>query len=170
MNARDLKNHVERTVHDVREELEKNDLFGRLTPIWLILGGLVLLAWIASGVPVALLGFVSVVAVGAIVLGPPAWVLTDARKRGVKHPLGWGVFSLLTTPVGALIYYLVRPNHVVQKSCGSCGEQVSTSFAACPFCGVEQAAAGKSCPACRADVEVAWRFCPYCRHSMEATG
>ncbi len=172
MNTKDLKDEFEKTCQDVKQELGKSEFFRNLTPMWVVLGGLVIVAWVVSGAPFVLFGmsvsFGVIVALGAVVLGPPLWVHMDARKRDVKHPLGWGIFALLTTPVGALIYYLIRPDHVARRNCAGCQREVSTDFAGCPYCGLSQQAQKSVCPSCQSDVESDWRFCPYCRNEMGA--
>jgi hypothetical protein len=168
--AKDVKNQVERTLREVKQDLDKSEFFRNLHPAWVLIAGLVLIAWIVSGAPAlifsASMGLVLLAALGLVLLGPPLWVLTDARKRGVKHPLGWGIFALLTTPVGALIYYLIRPDAALRSHCSGCGKEVSVEFPACPYCGEAQPQPRGTCPACQSRVDPDWRFCPYCRHEM----
>jgi RNA polymerase subunit RPABC4/transcription elongation factor Spt4 len=107
--------------------------------------------------------FVAVVVLAAILVGPAAWVLTDARRRGVAHPLLWAFFALVCNVAGAIVYVLVRDRWPTQRGCATCGRLVSSSHAACPWCGSAQPGARRSCGVCRNELELDWKFCPYCR-------
>lgn len=99
----------------------------------------------------------------ALLVGPAIWVLSDARKRGVEHPLLWAFFALFGNVIAALVYVLVRDGLKTQQPCGSCGRLVSSVHGACPWCGSVRQTARRSCPNCRGELDLDWRFCPYCR-------
>jgi hypothetical protein len=101
--------------------------------------------------------------VAAAFLGPPVWVWWDSGRLGLRHPLAWGVFALMAPLVGAVVYWLVRPDPSERRPCSACERPVEAHFAACPYCGTAREAAEGSCPSCSAAVEHDWRFCPYCR-------
>ena len=126
--------------------------------------GIFLLALLRTGSP----GLAATVGgLATLFLGPPAWVWWDAQRLGLRHPVAWGVFALLTTPVGAVIYYLLRPGPSSQRSCASCRRDVDAGFSACPWCGTPCAAEdAESCPDCHAAVDADWAFCPYCRRRL----
>ena len=100
-------------------------------------------------------------------LGPPVWVGWDAQRLGLRHPIAWAVFALFTTPVGAIIYYLLRPSKGVDTLCSSCSASVMAGYSACPWCGTPCEPPEHSCPSCHSAIEEGWSFCPYCRDSLE---
>lgn len=91
-----------------------------------------------------------------LLVSPPVWVYLDARKRRLPALL-WGLFALLTSALGALIYALVTRE--AGPTCPECGERVSTRFVVCPYCQTELKG---TCSTCGQTVGLNWHYCPSC--------
>ncbi len=91
-----------------------------------------------------------------LLVSPPVWVYLDARKRRLPAPL-WGLFALLTSALGALIYALVTRE--AGPACPECGERVSVRFVVCPYCQTELKG---TCSTCGQTVGLGWHYCPSC--------
>ncbi len=91
-----------------------------------------------------------------LIITPPVWVYLDARNRRLTAPL-WGLFALLTSVLGALIYTLVTRE--AGPSCPECGEKVSARFVVCPYCQTELKG---TCSTCGQTVGLNWNYCPSC--------
>jgi RNA polymerase subunit RPABC4/transcription elongation factor Spt4 len=133
-----------------------------LSALFLIAGGPLFLAGASMSV-------VGVLAFAAILVGPAIWVLTDARRRGVRRPFFWALLALFGNVIGAVVYVLVRDAQPVERACGACGRQVQPSHAACPWCGAPLTPSRRTCGQCRGDLELDWRYCPYCRSEVGRT-
>jgi len=153
-------------LHDLRKQMV--DRLGRRGAI--VVGALLGLAFVLVGGPIYLAAasasLVSFAVFAAVLVGPAVWVLTDARKRGVKRPFAWALFALVTNVAGALAYLLKRDDQPQQRPCNTCGRQVDASHAACPWCGSLQMPSKRSCTQCRNELDPGWRFCPYCRSEV----
>lgn len=134
--------------------------------------GVVLLFAIAGG-PLFVAGLgssvVAVVLFAVLLVAPSAWVLWDARARGVARPFVWALFALFGHVVGALVYLLVRDAQPQEAPCSTCQRDVRVGLANCPWCGAARATGRKGCPKCGSELERGWRFCPYCRIEVEGT-
>ncbi len=91
-----------------------------------------------------------------LIIAPPVWVFIDARQRRLPAAL-WGLFALLTSVLGALIYTLVTRES--GPACPECGEKVGKRFVVCPYCQTELRGA---CPTCGQTVSLGWHYCPSC--------
>ncbi len=91
-----------------------------------------------------------------MIVTPPVWVFLDARRRRLPAVL-WGLFSLPTSFLGALIYALVVRD--LGPSCPECGERISTRFVVCPYCQNELKG---TCSTCGQTVGQGWHYCPSC--------
>lgn len=91
-----------------------------------------------------------------LIVTPPVWVYLDARSRRLPAPL-WGLFALLTSVLGALIYTLVTRE--AGPSCPECGEKISARFVVCPYCQTELKG---TCSTCGQTVGLNWNYCPSC--------
>ena len=132
-------------------------------PALLVGGGVFVLALARTGSPPVA---AAVGALATLFLGPPVWVGWDAQRLGLRHPIAWGLFALFTTPIGAVIYYLLRPDASKASRCSSCQRTVLDKYTACPWCGTPCEEVCTGCPGCRAAVEDGWSFCPYCRLNL----
>ncbi len=128
--------------------------------LFAIAGGPLLLAGVGSSVA-AVLFF------AAILLGPAAWVLWDARSRSIARPFIWALFALFGHVVGALVYLLVRDAQPQEAACASCQRAVRVGLATCPWCGTARATSRSGCHHCGSELESGWRFCPYCRIAVD---
>ncbi len=149
------------------QELRKRLIgcFGRRGTV--ALGLLVAAGFVMGGGPFFLAGagssLVALVIFTAILVGPAAWVLSDARQRGMQRPFFWALFALLGNIFAVIVYLLVRDEHPTQQPCTACSRPVSSTHTACPWCGTLRSASVRTCATCRNELEVDWRFCPYCR-------
>ena len=171
VNADRVAKEMGRVLQEAGEELQQNDWFLKAKPLWVAVAGAGLLVWGLSGAPMVVASLSASLTIylvlGGLILGPPLLVYSDARRRHAKHPLAWSIFSLLTTPVGALIYYLLRPDGSHLRTCTQCQSVVNSSFQACPYCGTGLAAQRHECRSCANVVKADWRFCPYCRVRLD---
>ena len=135
-------------------------------------GVLVSAMFLAVGGPFLMAGagssLLAIVVFAAILVGPAAWVLADARKCGMKQPFLWALFALLGNVIGAVVYVLVREDRPAKRSCAACGRVVEPSHPACPWCGTVQQLSKRTCGQCRTELDLGWRFCPYCRTEASA--
>ena len=91
-----------------------------------------------------------------LLIAPPVWVYLDARRKRLPAEL-WGLFALITSVLGMLVYALVtRESGPV---CPECGERVSARFVVCPYCQTELKG---TCPTCGQTVGLNWNYCPSC--------
>jgi len=91
-----------------------------------------------------------------LLIAPPVWVYLDARRKRLPAGL-WGLFALITSVIGMLVYTLVtRESGLV---CPECGERVSSRFVVCPYCQTELKG---TCPTCGQTVGLNWNYCPSC--------
>lgn len=89
-----------------------------------------------------------------------AWVFLDAREKSVRKGAAWGMLALVTGPVGALVYLVLRtPNEV----CPGCGTVQEGGHAFCHECGH---ALKPACPDCRRPVDRNWNYCRSCGGSL----
>jgi hypothetical protein len=91
-----------------------------------------------------------------LLIAPPVWVFLDARRRRLPAVL-WGLFTLPTSFLGALIYALGTRES--GPACPECGERVSARFVVCPYC---QTGLKGTCPTCGQTVGLGWHYCPSC--------
>jgi len=94
-------------------------------------------------------------------------VYFDARVVNMHRPFLWGLVSLISFPIGLLIYLIVRPGAPKIVSCHHCGKKVKETFAICPYCGAELLYSKPRCPKCEREVEKDWIFCPYCQTMLQ---
>lgn len=135
-------------------------LFGiGVVALFVAIGGPLWVAGISSSLAAALLFAV-------ILVAPAAWVLRDAKQRGLDHAFLWGLFGLAGNVVAVVVYLLVRDGAPRVESCRTCARELRSSHVACPWCGSPRVAPAGACPHCRTEVEPNWRYCPYCRGSM----
>jgi RNA polymerase subunit RPABC4/transcription elongation factor Spt4 len=72
---------------------------------------------------------------GAAILGwclTAAWVAIDAEVRRARY-LAWTIFTLITGPVGFLLYVLTRAP--APAMCLQCGTTFANAYRPCPTCG-----------------------------------
>ncbi len=91
-----------------------------------------------------------------LLVTPPVWVFLDARRKRLPAVL-WGLFTLPTSFVGALIYTLSTRES--GPTCPECGERVTTRFVVCPYCQTELKG---TCSTCGQTVGLNWHYCPSC--------
>jgi hypothetical protein len=107
-----------------------------------------------------------------------AWVVRDARSRGVSR-LAAGALAAALPFAGAFLYTLVRPGTRLDEArerklwlelarsaarsrapyCHNCGTQVEREYVVCPVCAEELR---RRCDGCGAANDFAWAACPYC--------
>ena len=65
------------------------------------------------------------------------WTYKDAKKRGLEHPVLWGVVVFFAGLIGILIYLVLRnnikPNNPV-RFCTNCGRAIPFDANICPYC------------------------------------
>ncbi len=108
------------------------------------------------GITAAILNRIGLLGLILLLVLPPLWVYLDARKKRLPAPL-WGLFALLTSALGALIYALVTREE--GPNCPECGERISTRFVVCPYCQTELKG---TCSTCGQTVGLNWHYCPSC--------
>lgn len=91
-----------------------------------------------------------------LIITPPVWVYLDARSKRLPAVL-WGMFALITSFLGALIYSLVTRE--AGPLCPECGERISARFVVCPYCQTELKG---TCPTCGQTIGSNWHYCPSC--------
>ena|GEM_PF-1918335 len=91
-----------------------------------------------------------------LLIAPPVWVYLDARRKRLPAGL-WGLFALITSILGMLVYTLVTRE--AGPVCPECGERVSARFVVCPYCQTELKG---TCPTCGQTVGLNWNYCPSC--------
>ena len=164
MNERRTHSTLERWRSAAVDEWNRHPQLRDMPP-WLAVGfGVVVVCWVvfASG-PWALLA----AGLGLIFLVPAVWVYFDSTQNGMQRSLAWAGFSMLTSPIGLLVYLLVRPKAPVTAKCGQCARTLLQIFHACPYCGAERGRSPRCCRSCSREVELQWRFCPYCRKPLD---
>ena len=120
--------------------------------------------------------------VGALYLLSVAYVLIDAKRRGIGLFWIWGIIALVPF-VGLLAYVVLRPNSYVADreeqeldvalrerqlaqygTCPNCGEPIEKDFVVCPVCNTQ---VRNVCPSCHRPLEAHWKVCPYCRTHIQ---
>ncbi|MDO4596202.1 MAG: zinc ribbon domain-containing protein [Coriobacteriaceae bacterium] len=111
-----------------------------------------------------------------------AYVVIDARRRGVQSYVMWGIIAAI--PVVGLIAYLVlrpaslacdreeqeldmalRERQLAQYgNCPNCGTPIEKDFIVCPVCNTQ---VRNVCPTCHKPLEAHWKVCPYCRTHIQ---
>jgi hypothetical protein len=74
--------------------------------------------------------FIVILAVSVFIM---VWVYKDAKSRGTE-PILWLILVFVTSWVGLLIYYFVRPQGVL-SACHNCGKPKLETLTQCPHCG-----------------------------------
>ena len=136
----------------------------------LALGVVLVLVFVCAGGPLWVAGIsssiVAALLFAAILVAPAAWVLRDARRRGLEHAFLWALFALCGNFVAVIVYLLARDAAPRSAPCSCCGRVLESKHSACPWCGSPRSAVEGGCPTCRSQLEKSWRFCPYCRSEV----
>lgn len=118
----------------------------------------------------------------ALYLLSVAYVVVDAKRRGVKQYWGWGLAALIPF-VGLVAYVVLRPNsyradrdeqeldmalreHQLAQygTCPNCGTTIEKDFIVCPVCNTQ---VRNVCPTCKKPLDAHWKVCPYCRTHIQ---
>jgi hypothetical protein len=95
----------------------------------------------------------------------PTWVYVDARERGVRRAPLFAFLTVLSGPVGLIVYLIARPEERPTLTCPGCAREVADG-AFCPHCGRDLSRA--ICPTCRYPLQAEWAYCPSCRTEVRA--
>ncbi len=95
----------------------------------------------------------------------PAWVYTDATRRGVERPILWSFLVLISHVFGLVIYFIVRPKEELALHCPQCQSEIHESGRYCPYCSADLSTA--RCHSCQSPVKADWAFCPFCRANLK---
>jgi hypothetical protein len=140
-----------------------------------IVAGVLLLLWLAAGMPVAL----HYIGLKQKPDGPPLWFLGgaltfavvlplvvmllvvyvnfDARRRLMNRTLWTLLVIFVPNAIGFILYFLLR--RPLPQFCPQCAGLVQPDFVVCPACGHGLA---RRCVACQRAVQPAWLNCAYC--------
>ena len=111
-----------------------------------------------------------------------AYVVIDARRRGVQSYVAWGIIAAIPV-VGLIAYLVLRPATLVADreeqeldmalrerqlaqygNCPNCGTPIEKDFIVCPVCNTQ---VRNVCPTCHKPLEAHWKVCPYCRTHIQ---
>lgn len=98
------------------------------------------------------------------------WAYRDCRRRSPSQaaPIVAGLVSLLFPFLGVLLYLLLRPPPLGEKSalptavpllCPGCAAPIKEAWMVCPDCHTRLK---KPCHECGRLMELTWQICPYC--------
>lgn len=111
-----------------------------------------------------------------------AYVVIDARRRGVQSYVALGIIAAIPV-VGLIAYLVLRPATLVADreeqeldmalrerqlaqygNCPNCGTPIEKDFIVCPVCNTQ---VRNVCPTCHKPLEAHWKVCPYCRTHIQ---
>lgn len=111
-----------------------------------------------------------------------AYVVIDARRRGVQSYVMWGIIAAIPV-VGLIAYLVLRPASLASDreeqeldmalrerqlaqygNCPNCGTPIEKDFIVCPVCNTQ---VRNVCPTCHKPLEAHWKVCPYCRTHIQ---